>query len=83
MALPETTPAPAVICIQEVYGVNRFIRAITDYITDRLLPRLRPHLADLVSGLGLSDANVRAPIALEEENERQEVARAYENRSKA
>ena len=57
--------------------------AITDYITDRLLPRLRPHLADLVSGLGLSDANVRAPIALEEENERQEVARAYENRSKA
>ena len=27
LALPETTPAPAVICIQEVYGVNRFIRA--------------------------------------------------------
>jgi hypothetical protein len=26
---------------------------------------------------------VRAPIALEEENERQEVARAYENRSQA
>ncbi len=26
LALPETTPAPAVICIQEVYGVNRFMR---------------------------------------------------------
>jgi carboxymethylenebutenolidase len=31
LALPETTPAPAVICIQEVYGVNRFMRAITDF----------------------------------------------------
>jgi carboxymethylenebutenolidase len=31
LALPETTPAPAVICIQEVYGVNRFMRATTDF----------------------------------------------------
>jgi carboxymethylenebutenolidase len=31
LALPETTPAPAVVCIQEVYGVNRFMRAITDF----------------------------------------------------
>jgi len=31
LALPETTPAPAVICIQEVYGVNRFMRANTDF----------------------------------------------------
>ncbi len=30
LALPNSTPAPAVICIQEVYGVNRFMRAITD-----------------------------------------------------
>lgn len=35
LALPEITPAPAVICIQEVYGVNRFIRAITDYWASR------------------------------------------------
>jgi len=55
--------------------------AITDYINNRLLPRLRPHLAGLVSGLGISDANVRAPIALGEENERQEAARAYERQS--
>jgi len=55
--------------------------AITDYINNRLLPRLRPHLADLVSGLGLSDAHVRAPIALGEEHQRQEVARAHEAQS--
>ncbi len=50
LALPETTPAPAVICIQEVYGVNRFIRAITDYwafrgflaISPDIYWRLRP-----------------------------------------
>jgi carboxymethylenebutenolidase len=30
LALPDATPAPAVICLQEVYGVNRFMRAITD-----------------------------------------------------
>ena len=52
--------------------------AITDYINNRLLPRLRPHLGDLVSGLGLSDAHVRAPIVLGEEHERQEQARAHE-----
>ncbi|MFT6973632.1 MAG: acyl-CoA oxidase [Pontimonas sp.] len=52
--------------------------AITDYINGRLLPRLRPHLGDLVAGFGLSDANVRAPIALGEEHERQEAARVFE-----
>jgi len=52
--------------------------AITDYINHRLLPRLRPHLGDLVSGFALSDANVRAPIALREEHDRQEEARAHE-----
>jgi carboxymethylenebutenolidase len=35
LALPETTPAPAVICIQEVYGVNRFMRAIADFWASR------------------------------------------------
>ena len=53
LALPETTPAPAVICIQEVYGVNRFIRAITDYWASRgflaispdIYWRLRPGIA--------------------------------------
>jgi len=57
--------------------------AITDYINDRLLPRLRPHLGDLVSGFGLSDANVRAPIALGQEHERQEAARVYERSQNA
>lgn len=57
--------------------------AITDYINHRLLPRLRPHLGDLVAGFALSDANVRAPIALGEEHERQEEARAHERSSRA
>ena len=57
--------------------------AITDYINHRLLPRLRPHLGDLVAGFALSDANVRAPIALGEEHERQEKARAHERSSRA
>lgn len=35
LALPETTPAPALICLQEVYGVNRFMRAITDFWASR------------------------------------------------
>jgi carboxymethylenebutenolidase len=53
LALPETTPAPAVICIQEVYGVNRFMRAITDFwascgflaICPDIYWRLRPGIA--------------------------------------
>ena len=53
LALPETTPAPAVICIQEVYGVNRFMRAITDFWASRgflaispdIYWRLRPGIA--------------------------------------
>jgi len=52
--------------------------AITEYINHRLLPRLRPHVADLVSAFRLSDELVRAPIALGEEAERNEMARAYE-----
>ena len=52
--------------------------AITDYINHRLLPRLRPHALDLVDSFGLTEDLIRAPIALGEEQERQEEARAYE-----
>lgn len=52
--------------------------AITDYINHRLLPRLRPHALDLVDSFGLTENLIRAPIAVGEEHERQEEARAYE-----
>ena len=44
LALPETTLAPAVICIQEAYGVNRFIRAITDYWASRGFLAISPDI---------------------------------------
>src|SRR5690606_23963436 len=31
VALPQTTPAPAIILLQEVYGVNRFMQKIADF----------------------------------------------------
>jgi carboxymethylenebutenolidase len=31
LSKPEKTPAPAVVILQEVYGVNRFIKRISDY----------------------------------------------------
>ena len=52
--------------------------AITDYINHRLLPRLRPHALNLVDSFGLTEDLIRAPIAVGEEHERQEEARAYE-----
>lgn len=52
--------------------------AISDYIDHRLLPRLRPHAQGLVDAFELSDALVRAPIALGEEAERQDIARTHE-----
>ena len=52
--------------------------AITDYINHRLLPRLRPHALDLVDSFGLTEDLIRAPIAVGEEHERQEEARAHE-----
>lgn len=55
--------------------------AITDYINHRLLPRLRPHALDLVDSFGLTEDLIRAPIAVGEEHERQEEARAYEKGS--
>ncbi len=52
-------------------------RAITDYIDDRLLPRLRPHAVDLVDAFGYEPEHLRAPNATSAEHERQEEARAY------
>ena len=52
--------------------------AITDYINQRLLPRLRPHALDLVDSFGLAEGHIRAPIATGDEHARQEEARAYE-----
>jgi acyl-CoA oxidase len=52
--------------------------AITEYINNRLLPRLRPHVGALVEAFELSDALVRAPIALGEEALRHTEAREHE-----
>jgi acyl-CoA oxidase len=52
--------------------------AITDYINHRLLPRLRPHVLDLVDSFGLAEGHIRAPIALGDEHERQEAARVHD-----
>lgn len=51
--------------------------AITDYIDDRLLPRLRPHAVDLVDAFGFAPEHVRASIATGAEAERQNEARDY------
>lgn len=52
-------------------------QAITDYIDDRLLPRLRPHALALTDAFLLRDEHIRAEIATGVERERQEEARAY------
>jgi len=52
-------------------------QAITDYIDDRLLPRLRPHALALTDAFELRDEHIRADIATGAERERQEEARAY------
>ena len=51
--------------------------AITAYIDDRLLPRIREHALELVAAFGLTPELVRAPIADGGEQERQDEARAY------
>lgn len=51
--------------------------AITAYIDDRLLPRIRTHALDLVAAFGLTPELVRAPIASGIEQQRQDDARAY------
>lgn len=52
-------------------------QAITDYIDDRLLPRLRPHARALVDAFGFAPEHLRAPIATGVEAERQEEARRH------
>lgn len=51
-------------------------QAVTAYI-DRLIARLRPHAVDLVEAYGFGREHVRAPIALGDELERQNEARAH------
>jgi acyl-CoA oxidase len=51
--------------------------AITAYIDDRLLPRLRPHALDLVKAFGFAPEHVRASIASGAERVRQDEARAW------
>ncbi|MFN4001603.1 acyl-CoA dehydrogenase [Microcella sp.] len=52
-------------------------QAITDYIDDRLLPRLRPHALALTEAFEFAPEHLRADIATGAERERQEEARAY------
>ncbi|HEY8589785.1 MAG TPA: acyl-CoA dehydrogenase [Naasia sp.] len=52
-------------------------QAITDYIDDRLLPRLRPHLLDLVAAFRLAPEHIRAEIATGAERTRQDEARDH------
>jgi acyl-CoA oxidase len=51
--------------------------AITSYIDDRLLPRLRPHALDLVDAFGFAPEHVRASIASGAEKVRQDEARDW------
>lgn len=51
--------------------------AITDYIDDRLLPRIREHALDLVAAFELTPELIRASIATGAEAERQDEARAW------
>jgi acyl-CoA oxidase len=51
--------------------------AITSYIDDRLLPRLREHALSLVAAFEFTPELISAPIALGAEKERQDEAMAY------
>ncbi len=51
--------------------------AITSYIDDRLLPRLREHALSLVAAFEFTPEHIGAPIALGAEKERQDEAMAY------
>ena len=57
--------------------------AITDYIDDRLLPRLRPHAVALTDAFQFAPEHLRAPIATDAERGRQDEARAYYAAQKA
>ena len=52
-------------------------QAITSYIDDRLLPRLREHALPLVAAFEFTPEHIGAPIALGAEKERQDEAMAY------
>ena len=52
-------------------------QAITSYIDDRLLPRLREHALDLVAAFEFTPEHIGAPIALGAEKVRQDEARDY------
>lgn len=51
--------------------------AITAYIDDRLLSRLRPHALALTDAFGFAPEHLRAPIATGAEGVRQDEARAH------
>jgi acyl-CoA oxidase len=57
--------------------------AITAYIDDRLLPRLRPHALALTEAFGFEPGHLRAAIATGAEAERQNEAQAYYTELKA
>ncbi|MBU1587912.1 MAG: acyl-CoA dehydrogenase family protein [Actinobacteria bacterium] len=52
-------------------------QAITAYIDDRLLPRLREHALPLVAAFEFTPEHIGAPIALGSEKERQDEAMLY------
>jgi acyl-CoA oxidase len=51
--------------------------AITSYIDDRLLPRIREHALALVAAFEFTPEHIGAPIALGAERDRQNEAMAY------
>jgi len=52
-------------------------QAVTSYIDDRLLPRLREHALPLVAAFEFTPEHIGAPIALGAEKERQDEAMLY------
>ncbi|MEP6481876.1 MAG: acyl-CoA dehydrogenase [Rhodoglobus sp.] len=52
-------------------------QAVTSYIDDRLLPRLREHVLPLVAAFEFMPEHIGAPIATGAEKERQDEAMAY------
>jgi carboxymethylenebutenolidase len=44
IAMPKTTPAPGVVLLQEVYGVNRFMQRISDHWAGQGYLAVAPHM---------------------------------------
>ncbi|HWR84738.1 MAG TPA: acyl-CoA dehydrogenase [Rhodoglobus sp.] len=59
------------------------VQAVTAYIDERLLPRIRAHALDLVAAFELTPELIGAPIALGAEQQRQDEARAYYEQGRA